>query len=68
MAKTYGLAMELTDSTTEEPFITYPNKAAAIRVAKQIAKKPSFDAVKIWVMDINEDVGIWSAPLPKWGG
>jgi hypothetical protein len=68
MTKTYGIAMERTDATTEDPFITYPNKATAIRVAKDLAKKPSFDCVKIWVLHIEEDMGVWSAPLPKWEG
>jgi hypothetical protein len=59
--------MERTDNTLEDPFITYTNKATAIRVAKMLAKKSSFDCVKIWVNDA-EGYGVWSATLPKWEG
>jgi len=68
MAKTYGLAMERTDGTMDAPFYTYTNKATAIRIARQLSKKPSFDCVKIWVDIVGEDLGVWSAPLPKWEG
>lgn len=67
MAKVYGIAMERTDNTLEDPFITYTNKATAIRVARQLSKSASFDCVKIWVNDADGN-GVWSAPIPKWEG
>lgn len=68
MTKTYSLSMERTDGTMDAPFISYTNKASALRAAKHLAKLPSFDCVKIWVDDANTQIGIWSAPLPKWEG
>lgn len=64
---TYYLAMERTDGTCDEPFHTMTNKAKAMRAAHQLAKKPSFDCVKLYVEDAERN-SIASFSLPKWEG
>ena len=61
----YTLHMELTDGTLDGAFTTCPNKAAAIRVAKIIAKSPSFECARLIVNDKN-DMTVASFALPQW--
>lgn len=69
MARAYQIAMELEDGTVDAPLpTTYANKATAIRVARFIARSPSFQCVKIWVDRAEDGQGVWSKKMPKWEG
>lgn len=50
----YTLHMELDDSTLEPAFTRYKNKRLAIRMARLLAKHPSFMAVRLIVNDSDE--------------
>lgn len=61
----YTLHMELTDGTLDLAFTACPNKATAIRVAKVIAKSPSFECARLIVNNQN-DMTVASFELPQW--
>lgn len=61
----YTLHMERMDGTLDPAFITYPTKAKAIRIARDIAKKPSFDAINLIVND-EQEMTVLSLKLPDW--
>lgn len=61
----YTLHMELTDGTLDTAFHSLPTKALAIRIAKMIAKQPSFDAVRLIVND-KDDMTVLALTLPEW--
>jgi hypothetical protein len=56
--------MTRTDGTSDEPFLTKTNKAVAFRIARDIAKNPSWDCVALWVQD-DDGNGIKKFPLPE---
>lgn len=60
----YTLHNELTDATLERAFISYPSKKTALRVARQIAKKPAFQVSKIVVCDC-EGLSIADFPVKE---
>ena len=64
----YQIANELEDTTTEAPLsAVYTSKSRAIRIARQLAKSPSFQVARIWVLDANGN-GVWSAQCAQKGG
>lgn len=61
----YTLHMELIDGTLDKAFHSLPTKAAAVRVAKVIAKSSSFGADRLIVNDKNE-MTVLALKLPEW--
>lgn len=61
----YHLAMERTDGSMDEPFHSVGSKKKALRVARYIALKSSWDCVALWVED-KERNGIVKFVLPEW--
>lgn len=50
----YALHQELTDGTCDDAFIRYPSKRVALRIARDIAKRPAFMVANILVCDADD--------------
>lgn len=64
----YALHNELTDATLEDAFHVLPTKAAAIRVAKRLAKKPAFMVARIVVVNTKTELSIAQFECPQEAG
>ena len=64
----YTLHQELTDGTLEAAFISYRTKAAALRVAKEIAKTPAFMVARIVVENAKTELSIAAFDCPQEAG
>jgi hypothetical protein len=61
----YTLHHELTDGTLDKAFVSYPSKRAALRVAKLLAKRPTFDVERLIVNNADQ-MTVASFDLPEW--
>lgn len=60
----YSLHIERFDGTLDGAFITYPAKSTALKVAKEIAKKPQFDAMNL-IVNNSKKLTVAIFPFPK---
>lgn len=61
----YTLHNELTDATLERAFHTLPTKAAALRVAKRLAKSPAFMVARIVVVNTKTELSVATFECPQ---
>jgi len=61
----YTLHHELSDGTLDRAFICYPSKRVAMRVAKLLAKQPSF-CVESLIVNDADGMTIAHFQLPEW--
>ncbi len=62
----YTIHNELTDATLEAAFISYSSKKVALRVARQVSKRPAFQVSKIVVCN-SEGLSIADFSIPTEG-